>query len=68
MPPPTIARPAAAALVSDPCDPGRELASFDGYGWRCVGGGGAGLPGLDHPVIVTASTDSHYSERAVTSP
>ncbi len=57
MAPPTIARPAAAALVWDPCDPSRELASFDGRGWRCVGVAVLDCPGLDHPVIVTESAD-----------
>ena len=43
------------ARVWDPLDPGRELARFDGHTDFVWGVAALEWPGLDHPVVVTAS-------------
>ena len=43
------------ARVWDPRDPGRELARFDGHTGSVSAVAALDWPGLDHPVIVTAS-------------
>ena len=41
----------------DPGDPGRELARFDGHTGGVYRVAALEWPGLDHPVIVTTSSD-----------